>query len=297
MASNQPLAVTPKPLSMMTELSPLVSIYESKNAAVPPSTSAPAPRLILMASWMDAQDVHIAKYITQYQAIYPTSSILLVKFFMKEILFVSMAQKAVQTAISYLRSQIDAGTLSASPTQPEILVHLFSNGGAISMREIYLSFKQTTGGQPFPSHTAVFDSCPGVYSSKNVYNAFLLYGFPQGLKRMIARPFVAMLVLTLWVFFRPLRFLAGEDPLAKSARILNDRRLVRQTNRAYVYGTVDTMVDCRHVDAHAKAAVAKGYDVRREVYERSPHVSHMRTDTERYWKIFTEIWEKAVSTV
>ncbi|KAI1084342.1 hypothetical protein F5B20DRAFT_524538 [Whalleya microplaca] len=291
MASNQLTSASLQPLSMMAKLSSLVYFYEPEKTLSPQPGASPAPKLILFAAWMDARDLHIAKYITQYQAVYPTSTILLVKFALSGILLAS-SYRPVQPAISYLRSQIDSGVLSASPPRPEILAHIFSNGGSTSMQKIYQAFRQQTG-QSFPLHTAVYDSCPGLYRFNATYNAMIV-GFPKGIIRLIAAPVICAMILSLWVCHRPLKFLFGEDALLKNSNVLNDPSLVKQRNRSYIYGKADIMVDWRDVEQHATTALEKGIAVRREVFDRSPHVSHMRTDGERYWKIVTETWEKAL---
>jgi hypothetical protein len=242
---------------------------------------------------MDAQDVHIAKYITQYQTIYPNTTILLIKFVMKETMLAPIAKSAVQPAVLYLRSLVRAGDLSAAPARPEILAHVFSNGGATSMQNIYAIYRKL--GQPFPLHSIVLDSCPGLHAFSSSYNA-LVAGFPAGFLRIIAAPFAILLILTSWILYHPLSFIAGEDFLSRNARVLNDRSLVKQTNRTYIYGKADIMVDWRHIKKHAKMAASRGFDVRQEIFENSPHVSHMRTDSQRYWLIVEETWKKAIAT-
>ncbi|KAI0006430.1 hypothetical protein F4779DRAFT_596501 [Xylariaceae sp. FL0662B] len=299
MASNGTVSASTQPLSMMTKLSPFVYIYEpdketlSQQQPQPQQPAAPpaTPKLILIASWMDAQDSHIAKYLAQYQSIYPHSTILLVKF-AKSGIFLASSSRPVQPAISYLRSGLSSGFLSASPARPEILVHVFSNGGSITMQNLYRAFREQTG-RAFPLHAAVYDSCPGLYSFGSAYNAMIL-GFPGAFARLVAAPLICALILGLWVCHYPLKFLFGEDVFLRNARVLNDRDLVEQRNRSYIYGRADVMVDWRDVEKHATAASAAGIVVRRELFDRSPHVSHMRTDGERYWRIVTETWEKSL---
>ncbi|KAI1382742.1 uncharacterized protein F4822DRAFT_95497 [Hypoxylon trugodes] len=293
MASNQPTTTAAKQLSMMTKISPHVYFYEPETAATQESSDRKTPKLILIASWMDARDLHIAKYITRYQVIYPTSKILLVRFFFKHLASPSEAEKTVVPALEYIRSQIDSGALSASPARPEILVHVFSNGGLASTRTLYELFRSQTG-RNFPIHTAVYDSCPGLHSFRTSYNVFMV-NFRKGILRLVAIPFVVAFVTWIWVWYRPLKFIAGEDILSKNSRLHNDLALIRQTNRSYVYGKADAMVDWRHVEKHAEQAAAKGLAVRKELFEHSPHVSHMRTDGERYWNIVTETWEKSMA--
>lgn len=276
----------------MTKLSPYVFTYEPSEVRIV-SGAASDPKVIVLAAWMDAQDVHIAKYIAHYQSTYPNAAILLLKFGMREAILTSVANSVVQPAVWYLRSLINAGDLSAIPAHPEILVHVFSNGGSTSMRNVYVSYNRMFG-QPFPLHCAVFDSCPGLHAFSTSYNA-LIAGLPRGLLRLIVAPFIILTMLSSWIWHVPLGFISGEDFLSKNARVQNDRSLVKQTNRTYIYGKADTMIDWRHIERHAKRAMLNAFDVRKEIFENSPHVAHMRTDSQRYWLIVEETWKKAIA--
>ncbi len=269
-----------------------MSYYRPKTARSGASgADRAAPKLVLIASWMDARDAHIAKYITYYQATYPTSTILLIRF-NRDIAWSTSAQnRAVQPAASYLRTKVDAGALSAAPREPEILVHAFSNGGAWSMRSLYQVYRRKTG-HALPPHAAVYDSCPGGNSLVRTYHAFTA-GL-EGVARLFVAPVVALLVVCLWAWHGPLGFLGGEGPLRENQRVHNDRTLVRQTNRSYIFSREDSMVDWRHVEDHATDVAAKGIPVRREMFDNSAHVSHMRSDGDRYWKIVTETWEEGI---
>ncbi|KAI1110142.1 hypothetical protein F5Y14DRAFT_430080 [Nemania sp. NC0429] len=286
------MAASSTSLHIMTKLSPYVFTYEPGEARIA-SGAASGPKVIVLAAWMDARDVHIAKYIAHYQSTYPNATILLLKFVVKEAIFTPVANSVVQPAVWYLRSLVNAGDLSATPAHPEILVHVFSNGGATSMRNVYASYSQIFG-QPFPLHCAVFDSCPGLHAFSTSYNA-LIAGFPRGLLRLLVAPFIVLVILNTWIWHVPLGFIGGEDFLSANARVLNDPKLVKQTNRTYIYGNADTMVDWRHIERHAKRAILNAFDVRKEIFDNSPHVAHMRTDSQRYWLIVEETWKKAVA--
>ncbi|KAI0019796.1 hypothetical protein F4780DRAFT_744880 [Xylariomycetidae sp. FL0641] len=294
MSSSQRDVLTSRPLSFMNKVTQFVYIYEPTREDAQQEGSHGDPKLILVGSWMDAQDAHIAKYLAHYQQRYPTSKVLLVKFFMKEAFSASLADKAVQPAVTYLRSLLDSGFLSAAPSRPEVMVHLFSNGGMTTLRNIYLNFRQQTK-QPFPLHCAIYDSCPGYPSFVTGYNAFIL-SFKKGIMRMLAAPCVVLLLAANWIWYNPLKFLSlrvtGEHFLVKNARLHNDRDLVRQTNRTYIYGNADPMVDWRHIAHHSKQAAARGFAVRDEVFDNSPHVAHMRTNSSRYWEVVAETWNK-----
>lgn len=278
-------------LHMMTKLSPYVFTYEPSETRAASTSSG--PNLVLFAAWMEAADVHISKYIAYYQTMYPDATILLIKFVMREAMLSPVATSAVQPAVWHLRSMISAGALSATPERPEILVHLFSNGGATTMQNVYSSYAQLFG-RPFPLHCTIFDSCPGLHAFSKSYNA-LIMSFPKGPLRLFMSPFIMLMIFLAWVWHIPLRFIAGEDFLSRNARVLNDPKVVNETNRTYIYGPADTMVDWRHIEKHADTAVSKGFDVRKEIFENSAHVTHMRTNSQRYWAIVNETWKKATS--
>ncbi|KAJ4286566.1 hypothetical protein N0V88_007988 [Collariella sp. IMI 366227] len=85
MASNGTTKPAAKPLGFMSKLSPCVYLHDPEGSSpvlsitdATPSLNPP-PKLIILASWMGARDPHIAKYLVQYQALYPSSPILLLR--------------------------------------------------------------------------------------------------------------------------------------------------------------------------------------------------------------------------
>ncbi|KAK6083662.1 hypothetical protein SCUP515_01913 [Seiridium cupressi] len=287
MASNAATPAVPKPLAMLTKLSQFVSFSEPTQKPANSATTD-APQLILVASWMDARDLHIAKYITRYQSLYPTSKILLVKFVFKHIVWQKECIKAVQPAISYLRSQVDSGYISQSPSKPETLVHVFSNGGVASTKHLFEEYEKSTG-HVFPLHAAVYDSCPGLYSYWGAYNASIT-GVPKGIWRWIMAPIIHLLDIYLWIMAVVLR---RPYHLLINGNWHNNPEKTKQTNRAYIYGKGDEMVEWNHIELHAQQAEDKGFAVRKELFEGSTHVAHMRADEGRYWGIVTETWVRA----
>ncbi|KAH6656487.1 hypothetical protein BKA67DRAFT_552116 [Truncatella angustata] len=290
MASNAAAPVVLKPLAGLTKASQFVSFYEPVQSSTN-SATAEAPKLILVASWMDARDLHIAKYIARYQSLYPTSKILLVKFIFKHIVWRAECIKAIQPAISYLRSQVDSGYLSESPSRPEVLLHVFSNGGVASTKHLFEEYEKETG-HVFPLHAAVYDSCPGLFSYWGAYNASIA-GVPKGFWRWVMAPVIHLLDIYLWIMVKLFR---QPYHLLINANWHNNPEKTRQTNRAYIYGKGDEMVDWKHVDSHARQAEGKGFVVRQEMFEGSTHVAHVRADEGRYWRIVTETWGKAAHT-
>ncbi|KAJ1338576.1 DUF829 domain-containing protein [Microdochium nivale] len=247
MASDQP-AQPPvgHPLAHMTRLSPQAWVCEPDSAAVaaaaarPPHPHAP-PALVLFASWMGARDVHIAKYTARYQALYPAAAILVVKFTPAQLWSTAAGRQAVQPAVAYLKAQVDAGVLSPQ-APPRLLIHLFSNGGATTMQNLYSAWHQQQQQQqhspsspakpppPFPSSVAIFDSAPGMPSLRRTYRAFAVSVLPRRLVlRLVMAPLLAAACVLGWLYAAvvmkrllvPLG-LAREDMLSRNFHVLND---------------------------------------------------------------------------
>lgn len=295
MGSSQTVSTRPDPLASMTEIGDYVFYHEpaaapemSQTSSFATTASSSDPKLVVIASWMDAQDTHIAKYVTRYQTLYPTSRILLVKFVHTQMFWESQGVEAVQPAVAYLCSQINSKYLAASPERPQILLHVFSNGGMASTKHLLTSYRKETG-QAFPHHCAIYDSCPGLWTYNGGYNA-IMAGIPKGIYQWLFSPFLRILNFYFMIVVKVLR---RPYNLLINANFHNDKEEVRQSNRAYIYGQKDKMVEWTHVERHAQQAQGKGYAVRTELFADSPHVAHLRTDEPRYLRIVRETWEEA----
>ena len=65
------------------------------------------------------------------------------------------------------------------------------------------------------------------------------------------------------------------------------------TPRLYVFSKTDRLTPTTEVLSHIREARRLGLDVRTEVFEDSPHVSHARVDPDRYWNAVANIWKDA----
>ncbi|KAI5925324.1 hypothetical protein F4810DRAFT_659972 [Camillea tinctor] len=109
---------------MMTKLSPNISLYDPSGDttgigadALPPLASSinnknVAPKLILICRWMDARDAHLAKYVTRYQALYPTAKIMLVKFTLTQLITNSKTRHVVMPVVTYLQNLVSSSRAS-----------------------------------------------------------------------------------------------------------------------------------------------------------------------------------------
>ncbi|KAK3938859.1 hypothetical protein QBC46DRAFT_264508 [Diplogelasinospora grovesii] len=306
------------PLSFMSKISPNVYIYRpatpssSSSSSSPPTTTttptpggAPAaggPKVILLATWMGAQDVHISKYLVRYQSLYPTSEIVLVRCELRHFLRgrahvraeVAPAVPFIQSALTTSSSSSSAslspssgsGSGFASASAPELLVHVWSNGGSNMLYTLYTLF--TSQHLPFPRYAVIFDSTPGQWAYTRNLTAISMGLSP--LMKFLFAPLLHAVVMWSWVMGRILVGKGGFFALLARSHNLPDREKV-EVRRTYIYSKEDKLVDYRDVEEHAADAKQKGFSVRKEEFIGSAHVAHVRKDEGRYWRVVRETWE------
>ncbi|KAF2730701.1 hypothetical protein EJ04DRAFT_515068 [Polyplosphaeria fusca] len=284
MSSTSPATKT-KPLSFMEKLGPLVFSYRPSEAS---STGADDhPRLIIVSSWTDARDAHIAKYIAKYQALYPAAQILLLKSTMSCIVQPSQIGPAMKVAASVVRAAFQTPVVSSSPP---LLIHVLSNGGSSSIANLYEQYAATAGpddDKRLPKHVTIFDSCPGLFRIPRAV-AFVSVGLPF-FQQLIAAPFLYAFA-AFWTATMALGLLPNSlSDWSKSHNV--DEGNTTEVRRVYIYSSTDALTDYKDVEAHAAEAKTKGFSVALEKYEGSAHVAHIRKDETRYWDIVKRIME------
>jgi hypothetical protein len=269
----------------LTRLSPSVSFYRPEPDSYQGDENA--PKLIFLATWMDARDVHIKKYVARYHAIYPAASILVAKSYFWYYFSPSAARRDITPAVSIIRDIIDSddnSDIDLSSSSPRMLIHLFSNGGSCMLYHLYDVYKKGR----LPLHVTIFDSAPGRWSH-SVSTRAILAGVPVGWARTLAFPF-AYLVGMWWLIKYSLLKVPQETHVWGLAH--NDPARAHEAGRSYVYSETDEFVADHDVEEHADHAEINGYKiVRRDKFQNSDHVAHARSDPDRYWSLVTDTWE------
>ncbi|KUI59400.1 Transmembrane protein 53-B [Cytospora mali] len=312
MAANVPTpdsSTKQGPLSSFTRISKVVYLYRPSNgrnlsASSGSSGSAStvkSPKLILLATWMDAREPHIAKYTTRYQALYPDSHIVLIRSFVYHFTTkVRLHPKEIEPAMPVIRSIIsEAGGGGSGEDErghdkvPDMLVHVFSNGGSTALRHVYGQYARSARpGEPtkLPAHATIFDSAPGRWQWGRTVTALMasLAG-ASWVIRLVMRPLVHLLCAFYWLGHVPWR---RPGYLGQTWLVHNDRSENKsECRRTYIYSVEDELVDDRDIEEHAAAAAKIGYVPRLERFNGSQHVAHVRLDGERYWGIVRDTWE------
>ncbi|KAI0379258.1 hypothetical protein F5Y04DRAFT_131608 [Hypomontagnella monticulosa] len=272
-ASSKPSA----PLSFMQKLSDAVFLYRPTGPATKTST---APQLVLVLGWMDARDAHLARYVRQYQTLYPTSTILLVKARLAALTWESIGSHDVEPAVAPIQETLG----DVESPLPRLFIHAFSGGGSCTLYHLYNHFSRR--GLVLPRHITVFDSTPGVWSygfNVNVLTAPLKAAW----MRLLAMPVIHLIAAVYWIRICLLRL---PDNQRTWATAHNDDSKVKETRRTYIYGDIDKICLRGAIEAHAADAKAKGFDVQLECFKNSGHVAHMMSDADRYWGIVKRTW-------
>lgn len=299
-------------LSALTQLSPSVYLSEPpQHAAAPPAISSdeqaslaiservapevacsipspppPPPKLIILVTWMSAHPFHISKYVLGYRTHYSASRILVIRSSPPDLFYrrTRTQRRRVAPAISAILS-----SYSATCHEPQIILHVFSNGGSHQTRNLLLGYSETTSCL-FPPHVTIFDSCPGRATFKRSVLALssALPSFPPA--RLLLLVLIYVVVSVYWVVFIPFGI---PDPIERLRQSLNCRTMMQgETKRCYIYSETDPMVGWHDVEAHARDAAEEGFVVQCEKFERSGHCAHIRVEGGmRYWAIVNTLWK------
>ncbi|KAK2025416.1 hypothetical protein LX32DRAFT_642775 [Colletotrichum zoysiae] len=279
MASNQPAGAS-GPLPAMQELSPTTFLYDPPSAVPDPNS----PKLIAIFSWMSAQDVHIAKYTSRYMALYPSASILLVKCPFIHTLSARISKREIKPAVPVIRALADS--TPPSEARPQLLLHVFSNGGATNFAKFLDMYADAdrAGRLALPPHVTLYDSCPGAFHWMRSYRAM-----SASMPRILA-PLAHVFIGLFWLLHVPLgrRGFFGRmwATLRQKALLASEKR------RAYLYSKEDRMIHWADVERHADESKQVGFKVRAEMFEGSQHVAHSKLNPSRYWGLVKEMWDE-----
>ncbi|KAF4984819.1 hypothetical protein FDECE_17017 [Fusarium decemcellulare] len=280
--------VKEKPLSFMENLSSLVSLYRpSSNVAEAESGGPAPPKLIIIASWTNALDSHIAKYVNKYRELYPSSQILLVRSTSKVLFDPPLLNKTVQHLVPVIRAIFPS---DASSSSPGLLIHLLSNGGSSSISNLYNAYAASARDgedRHLPQHVTIFDSAPGVFTVSGTV-AYFQVGLST-IQRAISTPFLYAASL-FWAAAISVGVFKDWPAYWGTTHNEGDGKTTSEIRRAYIYSDTDALIHHESVEAHAADAEKKGFQVRREKFDGSAHVSHARKDEARYWEVVKNTW-------
>ncbi|KAM7211013.1 Eukaryotic protein of unknown function (DUF829) domain containing protein [Rhypophila decipiens] len=262
------------------------------------SRASDDPDLIIIFGWMNGTPKGpLAKYVNQYQTLFPTSSILLVTcpfagmtvpwLGLQEARTAAMAAHAILAQQDQAKAKKSTRTRDRGHSKPRLMLHVFSNAGSTMLYHLYTTYAEQAKVGSSSSATAlvsdngrVFDSCPAAFTYQTLLQDILNGAGPSDLMRLLITPVAYIYVALIWLLATVLRLPDHIGDLAPRAH--NDpARVGDEVFRVYMYG----------VERHARQAEPYGFEVRREVFERSAHVAHARIHPNQYWNVVCKTWE------
>ena len=280
--------------------------------------SKPRPgQLIILCTWLGAARKHIAKYTTLYRHVAPDARILLIESSVSILTSTVVSQQRIKefapAAAAVLDTLVECQhrsshypeepangrhdnqeaafktnrlPSSSSPARPQIILHIFSNGGMSSTTNL-LRVLRSRMGEPLALKGLIFDSCPGKGASYwQTFNAIII-SFPKS----IVWRFLGALLTHCFLIFLVVYVACGhENPVTMWRRApLEESRPAR--GALYLSSREDRMIDWTDIEQHANEARTKGWRVKQILFEGSGHCAHLATDERRYVEAVKSIWE------
>lgn len=275
------------------KLSPRVSLF---------TPESPDPdQLVIVCSWTDAQQKHIARHLQLHKAITPRAKILLIQTtFVTLIKPYAWQRASLQAAAQYIIENAWTDTqLDSSPgrgphqqvhgrrsSKTKILLHSLSNGGGLTATQLLILLREVTHA-PFPLIGIIMDSSPDSGSYKQSHNAMVSAQPPSRPRRAAFSLLAHAALIPIWVSYA----VGGqENSQLEMRRIILDRDYVGTSNIRYVYSKSDQITDWRDVLVHAEEARGKGWLVEEHKLGESSHCAHVRSDPELYAAIVRQLW-------
>jgi hypothetical protein len=241
------------------------------------------PTTIVICQWLrvSPRSRTLQSIYTHYAAVYPEARILTIRSIPEFYLITPTSSRLAlfKPLVSVLQSD--------TAPNPRLLIHLFSNGGALSLVDLCTVFKSETG-YILPIQAIVLDSSPGYPNFRENWNAismvlpkFPLFYYPSA-------TLLAAILAFVWIRVN----VFGLSMLANSTgRKINDVGLVDgKAKRLYVYSTIDALVGWRDVEKHVEEARRNEIEVTTLKEYTTKHVQHLVFDGERYWETIGKLW-------
>lgn len=276
---------------------------------------APAPgQLVILCSWADARQQHIARYIQLHNTIAPGASILLIQtpatilvspyawqraalkpavqyviekvLRRPEILNVEEVSEEQQGQQEQEQEQEQETTAGMDTDVPKILFHSLSNGGSLTATQLLTLLREATHA-PLPLVGLIMDSSPDGGTYRQTHSAIVVAQPPSTLRRAVVALMAHAALLPVWSLY-----VVGQQENSQliMRRTLLDRSFVGTSNICYVYSKDDKITRWEDVHLHAEEARMKGWSVEEHRLEGSSHCAHIRTNEKLYADVVDRLW-------
>lgn len=280
---NRPALKTQDSAIAITTMSSASSTFSTYSLA-----SSSAPSLILLFPWTGATPRPISKYTAAYQALYPTTPIVVITTTIKDLCYRSSStkQKRIQPALHYVHSAYH------NISKGGILLHAFSEGGLNKAIEFAEAWKDRFG-EKLDVRATYLDSTPGHPRFSNLCNAFAKTLPRHSIIRGAGLVLGCVTLGGCWILYSCIKGYE-ENVISKSRRRINDDLYWDLSRpRCYLYSQADDLISWEDVHEHATEAMGNGIPVFEICFQESGHCDHARQEPEAYWNAVQTVWKES----
>lgn len=277
-----------QPIVLGPNISLLPPLQQSAQDSV-----AQQPSIVILCTWLGgATDRRVGKYSTGYRALYPRSTILVIRTVMMDPTVRSFA--AVRARLAPAREAISSILRAARDEKDSpktALLHMFSHGGCNTAIQFMASMAPEERELLQKClRLVVFDCCPGDGSFGKAYEAGLLSLPPR-------MPFRSTLGNAAVYGF--ISIIQGLQATGLMLSIEDMRQELNQPSvfgseacRLYLFSDGDRAVAPQDVVSHAKQGEISGFIVKTAHFSNAPHCSLPLEDAVKYWDAIDHHWQK-----
>ncbi|KAL8393982.1 hypothetical protein RB595_003667 [Gaeumannomyces hyphopodioides] len=295
-ASSAPTSPTSRPLALADN----ILFYRPASAANSTSKvnltsgSDDAPALVVLCTWLGgATDRRIARYVAGYQQLWPRVAVLVVRTVFADLSIRPFA--ALRARLGPARDAISRVLSAAAGSGKGLLLHAFSNGGAIMAVQLARFLGQPPSILDRHLRLFVLDCCPGDGSFHQTYHA-ALQSLPP---RMPLRAVGMAAVFGIVAVATGLQAAGVVGFVQQVRRDVNDASVVPAgADRLYLFSRADRFIGAADVLEHAREAargLAGSAEVGGVVFEKAEHCALPREDANRYWNAIRNAWGGRIS--
>lgn len=255
------------------------------------------PALVVICTWQGgATTRRIAKYVSGYQQLYPTASILVIRTELADMVYrtfnvIRARLKPAKDVVTRMLQHIQGADASSTG----VLLHIFSHGGCNTAVQLVASLSvQTRALLHERLRLVIADCCPGEGTFEETCRAGLLSLPPS------STPFRLFGKAGLYGIVAVIYALQGAGMMKSVPDLkdeLNDRKVFgQQALRLYLFSDGDTMISSRAAILHARLAKDYGYRISMVRFDHAFHCALVLEDPAKYWGAIQGSWAEATSS-
>jgi hypothetical protein len=279
-------------LSKYRSLSRSISIHEPRESVT--------GQLIIIATWLGATTKHIVKYAALYEVIAPNAKILLIQAPMDSFLLPYPIQEInIRPAVDPIVQLLEECANEQGPhhpvTEPRILLHVFSNGGANRVLQLLRVWKSTVG-MALPLTGLVIDSALAVGGPIQNFR-----GFQQSLPSSPIYKTIGPIAACYALLVLETSIALGRYPRPETAmrQGVLDEALIQFADEGkysgvkricYFASKADRNTPFKDIISHAEEARKRGWLVDLHLWDDTPHCNHLSKHKEEYVRAVRSMW-------